>query len=466
MLREYPYVWRSMFIVIDLGISAFAFVGAYWLRFSAPLVDTIPTAHVPPIAAYYEVIPAVFVCLWITNNYFKLYHPRRISSFLDELLDIVKSNGLAVLLLMTFFFFNRSFSYARSVVVIFAFLNPLGISLFRMSVRGALRFLRARGYNLRRIIIVGTGQSAQALIHRLQRNPWTGMRIRGLLSCKDEMVGRKIHGIPVLGTVDAIDGLMRREPVDQVYIALPATRRRLIERLANHLSRQLIAVRLVPDIGWFFDHRQLADFEGLPVFSVLENRLRGWNAFSKRVMDFVLATVAIICCLPLFLVIAALVKLTSRGPIFYLQKRMGLDGRIFPILKFRTMRADAEERPSWTEPHDGRCTGFGSILRRTSLDELPQLFNVLLGQMSLVGPRPERPALIEQFRETLPRYMLRHQFKAGITGWAQVNGWRGNTSLRKRLQYDLYYLQHWSIWFDVKILALTLVRGLIHRNAY
>lgn len=471
MLREYHAVWRALFILLDLAVSLAAFAVAYGVRFGLPVIgrlfgDPSPPPPFPPLATYSQVLPILGLVLWITNSQFRLYRPRRTGSFVDEARDVCKSSLAAVVVLMTFFFFDRTYPYARSLVVIFALLHPTLAILMRLVLRGALRHLRSRGRNLRWVLIVGTGRTAQELMHRLRQNPWTGIRVRGLISRARALVGRRIHSVPVIGCVRDMDRLLDLFPSDQVYIAVPFSEKRLVEGLVKRLTERLVAVRIVPDVGYYVEPHHLSNFDGLPVLHVWENRLTGWNAFVKRSLDVALASLASIACLPLFLVIAALVKLTSPGPILYVQQRMGLDGRIFPILKFRTMRCDADRVEGWTLPEDERCTGFGRLLRRTSLDELPQLVNVLAGQMSVVGPRPERPVLIEKFRRTMPQYMLRHQVKAGMTGWAQVNGWRGNTSLRKRLQYDLYYARHWSIWFDLKILALTVMRGLVHRNAY
>ncbi len=466
MLREYHYVWRGAFIALDLSLSAAAFLLAYYVRFLPPVIAKYGPDVVPAFIEYVKVLPVLCVLHWSTNTYFHLYHPRRITSFLDEFADIVKSNVTTVLLLMTFFFFNRSFSYARTIVVIFAVLNPLTLMAFRMTLRSGLRLLRSRGYNQRHILILGTGRPAQALIHRLHRNRWTGLSISGLLSLGAERVGHHIHGVPVIGTVEDLEKVLDEHSVDQVYIAVNFRRRRRTEGIIKLLADRLVPVRIVPDVGALFSNQDLTDFDGLPVVSVWENRLCGWNAFSKRVLDVAIALLGLVGFLPVLLSIAGLIKVTSRGPIFFVQKRMSLDGSIFPILKFRTMLADAEERTGWTSRDDDRCTRLGRFLRRTSLDELPQLFNVLIGHMSLVGPRPERPVLIEEFRQSIPQYMMRHQIKAGMTGWAQVNGWRGDTSLRKRVQYDLYYLRHWSIWFDLKILLLTVLRGFAHRNAH
>jgi len=466
MLREYAFLWRSCFIFIDLSVSASVFLLAYWLRFSL-LAGFFPqNAEQAPFEGYLRALPAIYIILLITNSYFHLYHARRISKFVDEFIDIWKSNLMALLLLMTFFFLQRSFSYSRSTVVLFAVLNPFVVFLFRLAIRTALRLLRSRGYNLRTTLIIGTGRPAQALLHRLRRNTWTGMRVLGFVSASPGSAGKVIHGVPVVGHAAEIAEVLERHPVSQVFIALPLHKRRLIEQAILQLSESFVAIRMVPDLGFLLDHPITMDFDGLGIVDLWENHLSIWNAFAKRVLDLVIALAALLVLAPVLVGIALLIKLSSRGPVFYRQKRMGHDGQVFPMVKFRTMRVGVEDDTRFTQPGDKRCTAVGRLLRRTSLDELPQLFNVIAGHMSLVGPRPERPVFIEGFRKTMPRYMLRHKVKAGTTGWAQVNGWRGDTSLKKRLQYDLYYLRNWSLWFDLKILLITLFRGWTHRNAY
>jgi Undecaprenyl-phosphate glucose phosphotransferase len=273
----------------------------------------------------------------------------------------------------------------------------------------------------------------------------------------------------VLGTVDQSPTVVSRRQLNMVFIALPFEHYGAVEGLVKALSREIADVKIVPDV----DHvcrLELpgADLDGLAMLSAQASPLVGWNGLTKRTLDILLSLLVLALVSPLLLLIALLVRLTSKGPVLYKQDRMGYDGHTFSIYKFRTMTDDAEgdEPTRWTRAHDPRRTRLGIFLRKTSLDELPQFFNVLMGDMSIVGPRPERPALIEDFRNEVPLYMLRHKIKAGITGWAQVNGWRGNTSLRKRIQYDLYYLRNWSIWFDIWIILLTPFRGLIHKNAY
>jgi Undecaprenyl-phosphate glucose phosphotransferase len=479
LLRDHHGFWRAAFIATDLAVSAGVFLGSYVIRFGvdwAAVAASGPAfletwtgwlgTSTPPILPYIQALPALALVLWMTNSWFRLYQPRRTTSLASEVEGVIQSNCMALLLLVAFFFFNRPLPWPRSVFLIFAVLNPLAMVLLRLAVRTILRSIRARGYNLRHVLIVGTGRMAQELIVRLEAHAWTGIRIVGLIGKDERATGRRIHGIPVVASANETLAATRRLGIDYVYIALPGGDRELLERLVDELSQNFIAVRIVPDIGYWLAPHQLTEFEGLPVVSVWDNVPQGWEAILKRTLDIGVAILGLIICLPLFATIGGLVKLTSRGPIFYTQERMGLDGRIFRILKFRTMQVGSDEQPGFTRRDDDRCTKFGRWLRRTSLDELPQLLNVLVGNMSVVGPRPERPVLIEQFRKRFPYYMLRHQVKAGITGWAQVNGWRGESSLRKRLQYDLYYLRHWSIWFDVKIIAMTFLRGLAHPNAY
>jgi Undecaprenyl-phosphate glucose phosphotransferase len=467
MLHRHANFWRSLFILVDLSVSAGVFLAAYGLRFHSPVADWLPRfPEPPPLGAYLQVLPAIYAILFITNSYFRLYHPRRVSSFLQELADILKSNAMAIVLFMAFFFANRQFSYSRSIVAMFAVLNPAAVFLFRVAVRTGLRWLRTRGYNLRHVLIAGTGRPAQALLHRLRANPWTGFRVQGLASLTAGRVGTSIHGVPVLGTVDEIGRLLDEHRPHQVFIALPLHERKTIERILVELAERFVPVRLVPDIGSLLGSRVTTELDGIRIVNLWENHLSGWNAVSKRGLDILVAVAALVLLAPLLAAIAAAIKLAAGGPVLYVQTRMGHDGRTFPMLKFRTMREGSEDDTRFTRPGDARSTPIGRLLRRTSLDELPQLVNVLLGQMSLVGPRPERPVFIERFRRTIPRYMLRHRAKAGMTGWAQVNGWRGDTSLKKRLQYDLYYLHNWSLAFDLKILVITLLRGWRHRNAY
>jgi len=300
----------------------------------------------------------------------------------------------------------------------------------------------------------------------LRRRPDVGIRVLGLLSDKAETPG---VDAPRLGGLEDIRAVLDRQQVDIVFIALPHSEYPRLTSVLNEIGDDPVAIHFVPDVFGLASLRGgVEEFESIPFVHLRESPLYGWNRVAKRVLDLIVGGGALVLAAPVMLAIATALKLVSRGPVLYRQERMGLDGQRFRMLKFRTMRVDAEREtgPVWARPDDSRRTRLGAFLRRWSLDELPQLWNVLRGEMSLVGPRPERPSFVEEFRRRVPGYMLRHKVKAGITGWAQINGWRGQTSIEKRIEYDLYYIERWSLGLDLKILLLTFWSGFRNRNAY
>jgi Undecaprenyl-phosphate glucose phosphotransferase len=316
---------------------------------------------------------------------------------------------------------------------------------------------------------VGEGPAVDRLIERIDGFPELGLRVRGIVT-HDTSASVGVGGKPVLGHFPDIASIIEQVKADEILIALPWSQQDEVSRILELLKDETVDVRLVPDVHAYVTLGcEVEDFDGLPVVRINDSPLIGWYAAAKRLLDIVVSSVALLLLSPLLLTIAVVVKLTSGpGPVLYRQERMGLDGRTFQMLKFRSMRVDAEDKTGavWARESDDRRTLLGTILRKTSLDELPQLWNVLCGEMSLVGPRPERPVFVHQFRKEIPHYMLRHKVKAGITGWAQVNGWRGNTSLSRRIECDLYYIQNWSLALDLKILTLTLWKGFVNKNAY
>jgi Undecaprenyl-phosphate glucose phosphotransferase len=336
----------------------------------------------------------------------------------------------------------------------------------RRATWSSLRFLRRSGFNASLAVVVGTGRVARKTANALQQAGWTGMSVAGFV---EDQPNRRPSDLKILGATDELPELIKQHRIGHVFIALPLNRYHEARRVFDILSQHVVDVRLVvdaPDMAGL--SLTTTVLEGLTVVGLRESPHVGLNVLVKRAMDIVLSFLGLVVLAPVLALIAALVKLTSKGSVLYRQERCGFNGERFDMLKFRTMceDAEAESGPVWADAADPRRTAFGAFLRKTSLDELPQLFNVLLGDMSLVGPRPERPVFIEQFRRTIPNYMARHAVKAGMTGWAQVNGWRGNTSLRKRVQFDLYYISHWNPWFDIRILALTVMRALVDKNAY
>jgi Undecaprenyl-phosphate glucose phosphotransferase len=466
MLKQHAQFFKTFLILLDLALIAVSWVTAYYLRMSG--VGLPLHTESPSIVPYLWLLFPILVIWGVMFHVFDLYRPRRLGSRWAEFWTLLKANTLSVLVLVAVTFFLKQFEYSRLVILYFWGLNVVWIGVSRALFREGLRVLRRRGYNQRSALIVGAGQLGQRLVRALRSHPELGIRIEGLLTRRIEKLGTTFEGIPHLGTYQDLPQVLKTHPVDQVFLCLPLDSRAEAEAV-QHLQGTMLNVTIVPAIAELMTLRAEAEmFEGMPVITLQGTPLLGWNVVLKRLLDLVGGSLIFLLTAPLMLVLAAGVKLSSPGPILYRQTRMGLDGRAFEMLKFRSMRAKAEDEtgPVWAREHDQRRTGFGTFLRRTSLDELPQFINVLKGEMSIVGPRPERPEFIVRFCERIPQYMLRHKMKAGITGWAQVNGWRGNTSLEKRIEYDLYYIEHWSLWFDLKIMLLTLWKGFLHKHAY
>ncbi|HTO11790.1 MAG TPA: undecaprenyl-phosphate glucose phosphotransferase [Candidatus Binatia bacterium] len=462
MLKAHSRLFEQLAFVADLLLLAGLWLGAYWLRF-----HVFGHGDTPPLSGYALQLLPILVVWGLAFRAFDLYRPHRLGSYVSEWWDITKASTLGVLVLialMTFAF--RSYDYSRIVIGTFWITSIVGASFSRGILREALRFARRRGYNQRYAVVVGGGEPAAEVLRVLRRRRDTGIRVLGLLSDKREGEGT---GVPWLGGIEEIHSVLTSRQVDIVIIALPHSEYPRVTVVLNEIGDEPVDIDLVPDLFSLASLRGgVEEFESVPFIHLRESPLYGWNLVLKRTLDIGLGTLALAGALPAMAVIAAAVAVTSGRPVLYRQERMGLDGRRFAMLKFRTMGLDAEaiSGPRWATPDDPRRTPLGTFLRAWSLDELPQLFNVLRGDMSLVGPRPERPSFVEDFRRRVPRYMLRHKVKAGITGWAQINGWRGNTSIEKRIEYDLDYIARWSIGFDLKILLQTLWLGFRNRNAY
>jgi Undecaprenyl-phosphate glucose phosphotransferase len=404
-------------------------------------------------------------------RWFGLYSVTRGTQAMHEAVRVAQACTLSVLVFMSvaFLFWEKDYSFSRGVFFYFWVLAVGMLVAERLVLRQILAAFRARGYNLRHVLVIGSGELAETVAHKIAEHPGLGFMIRGFLAERASEVGRSICGFQVIGTYADVQTLLEHNGIDQVLIALPLESINSLEDILKRIGPSMVDIKIIPDIYRFISLRGgIEDFDGLPVVSLIDTPLGGWNDVLKRGVDVVLASALLVLLAPLLALIAVAIKLTSRGPVFYRQERMGLDGLTFQVWKFRTMEADAERETGavWASPADPRRTWLGGWLRRSSLDELPQLFNVLRGEMSLVGPRPERPVFIEEFRRNIPRYMLRHKVRAGMTGWAQVNGLRGNTSVEQRIRYDLYYIENWSLLLDLKILCLTLVRGFNNPNAY
>ena len=468
MLKRYHQLLVTLIFLVDVVVTVGALAAAFWFRFHSGIVPT--PKGVPQPEQYLRALPLCVLICTATYGWQRLYVPRRVDRIAAELLAIAKATAVTAMLMAAASFFYRSFEFSRAMLLFFCAFNVLFLSITRVSLRFALRQIRRMGWNLRHAVIVGCGRLGQSTADRLLKNPWTGIRIVGFFDDRATRVGKQVLGIPVLGNIDDVSRIVQERRIDHIYIALPIEEYPKIAAFLDTLSRTTtVDIRFVPDFPRLVSLKpQVADLDGLPIMSIRECPLLGWNQVLKRAVDIAFSAFVLLLLSPLFALIATLVKATSRGPVFYVQERMGYDGQIFKIFKFRTMRDNAERETgaTWATEDDPRRTRIGLLLRRTSLDELPQFLNVLRGEMSIVGPRPERPVFIQSFKENLPRYMMRHKIKAGITGWAQVNGWRGDTSLRKRLQYDLYYLENWSLWFDLRIMLRTVRVVFDQKNAY
>ncbi len=499
MLKRHSQIFEGMFTASDLLVVSCAWTLSYWIRFVSGYIPV--DKGIPPFVDYARMLIFVWLVWAFVFRRFNLYRPMRGVGRWHEVWLLIRANAFSVLLLLaaTYLFREKSVPFSRLVFVIFWALATISTIVSRMLIRSFLRAMRRRGYNMRYALIVGSGKLAERLSARMSVHPEYGIELVGCLAGDPAQVSGRGHTSPgkgggrdgtalralnlspdeamrgeadshlrILGTYADLPGFLESGQIDQVIIAMPLCDHDKLEAVIHSIGDSMVDVRIVPDVHQFIQlGSQVEEFDGLPVVSLASTPLSGINRVTKRILDLILGVVILIFALPLMGLIALLIRAFSRGPILFTQERVGLDGETFKIYKFRTMYVDAERRGAqFAVRNDPRVTPIGRVLRRLSLDELPQLFNVIRGQMSLVGPRPERPVFINEFRRHVPKYMLRHKVQAGMTGWAQVNGWRGNTSIERRIEHDLYYIEHWSVLLDLKILFLTLTRGIRDRNAY
>ena len=464
MLKAHSRLLEQVMLAGDLLLVGASWLGAYAVRFY--VIGPPLRSAIPPLEPYLLMLVPILVVWGMAFRAFGLYRPRRIGSRLSEMTDIAKASSIGALVLvavMTFAF--REYEYSRVVIVYFWALSISLVSFSRSVFREALRVARRHGYNLRFALVVGASEIAETVIRRLRARPDVGIQVLGLVGDGKCPVG----GVPWLGGYADLGTVLATRSVDHVVLALPHEDYGRLPGLLDAIGDEPVTIHVVPDLFRFASLRGgVEEFEGVPFIHLRESPLHGWNRVAKRAFDVAFSLGVLVALAPVLAALAVAVRLSSRGPVLFRQERMGLDGQRFGMLKLWTMRVDAEAQsgPVWASAEDPRRTAIGPFLRRFSLDELPQFVNVLRGEMSVVGPRPERPVFVERFRQTVPGYMLRHKVKSGITGWAQVNGLRGNTSLEKRIQYDIEYIERWSVWLDIKIIVMTVVRVLVDRNAY
>jgi Undecaprenyl-phosphate glucose phosphotransferase len=484
MVKHQTRLVAAMFVLVDVLCTNLAWVLAYFLRFhSDAVLGVVPAVKgVPDLSRYLILIP-LLTLLWPAVMYFHgLYQVKRGRSRIDEffaiLFSVLIASALtlgATLYLRVYHFYQPEkaplWEYSQAVFAIFIVADVALLNLGRSALRRYLQRMWAAGHNVRRVVVAGAGDLGRMVAETLLAHRELGYQVVGFLDDRPRAPGHA--GLPVLGTLDQAMAVCDQKHADQLYVALPLEDHAKLLKLSKSVGNECVDIKVVPDLVQYATIKAaLEDLDGIPIITLNEVPLRGWNSMVKRVMDVVLGSAALLfltLVVPIFPAIWLLIRLRGgKGPVLLRQERMTLDGKTFEIFKFRTMVEEAERDtgPIWASPEDPRRTKVGIWLRRFNLDEFPQLINVVLGDMSLVGPRPERPPFVQQFKERIPQYMLRHRVKSGITGWAQVNGWRGNTSIEKRIEYDLYYIENWSLLLDIKILILTLLRGFGQKHAY
>lgn len=429
---------------MDAGIIGAAYFFSWYLRFKSGFF--VQDVGVLPAKTYFSALFLIIPGYLLLYSIFQLYMPRRVKSYRKELMDIIRANGIGFMIFILVLYFIKQEHFSRQMLCIFFFINISLEFASRYLIRTILWKMRKQGLNQKHILMIGESQMAEQYMDRLRENPKWGYQVFAHL--KDE---------------EKLERILEGNELDEVVIALRAEDYGKLERIVDVCEKAGVHTKMIPDFGNVISTRPyIEDVQGIPVIHVRRvplNIMR--NRAAKRAVDLIGATVAIILFSPVMLLTVLVVALTEEGSVIYRQERVGLHNQVFYMYKFRSMimQDEEEEKTEWSTRNDPRITPVGKLIRRTSIDELPQLFNVLKGEMSLVGPRPERPQFVQKFRDEIPRYMVKHQVRPGMTGWAQINGYRGNTSIEKRIEYDLYYIENWTMVFDMKILILTIFKG-------
>ncbi len=467
MIKDNQKLFNRLHVLLDALAVAGSYMLAWYLKFEGPFseegIGVLPMSFY--FSALYFIVPG-FICLYYS---YKLYTPKRSQTLEKEILDIIKVNLTGVAGIMICIFTLKIEDFSRGLVGIFFVLNIVITLAFRIILRTSLRYARKRGYNLKYILLVGYSRAAEEYINRINANPQWGYVVRGILD-NHVPAGTMYRGVKVLGTIENLEVVLPLSQLDEIAVTLSLADYDSLERIVSLCEKSGVHTKFIPDYNSLIpNHPYTEDLMGLPVINIryvpLTNTL---NRILKRLVDIIGSLIGLILLSPLLLLLAVLVKISSRGPVIFRQERVGLHNKNFWMYKFRSMEVQTEEKEKagWTVKNDPRVTRVGRWMRKTSLDELPQLWNILRGDMSIVGPRPERPQFVERFKEEIPRYMIKHQVRPGLTGWAQVNGYRGDTSIRRRIDCDLYYIENWSMTFDIKIMFMTLFKGVANENAY
>lgn len=467
MIKSNQQLLNRIHVVLDALIIILSYLLAYYIRIESSIFPEVAQGL---SLRYYLIALAFLVPFYLVlYDVFKLYVSKRLQGRKRELANLIKANSIGIIVFIVVLFFLEWTHFSRQMMFIFYCINIVLGTLERNVLRAILKSLRAKDYNLKHILLVGYSRAAEGYIDRLKENPDLGYRIHGILD-NIKSKGTEYRGISVMGKLSELADILEQNSLDEIVITLGLSEYDYLENIVAQCEKSGVHTKFIPDYNNIIPTKPYTeDFMGLPVINIRNVPLTSpGNKFIKRCVDIVLGVLAAILFSPIMLITAILVKCTSKGPIIYAQDRVGLHNRPFRMYKFRSMEVQREqdEKGKWTQKNDPRVTGVGKVIRRLSIDELPQLFNVIKGEMSLVGPRPERPFFVEKFKEEVPRYMVKHQVRPGMTGWAQVKGYRGDTSIRKRIECDLYYIENWTLGLDIKIMFLTIFRGFINKNAY
>ncbi len=456
-------------VITDGVMIAIAFLIAYGIRWQSAQADK--SINLGGLSTYFGLLIVQIMAISIVMFWAQLYHQARAVSRVDEFYAVFGAVSIGMMMsvaVSTLLFKNLELDFPR-VLIIYSWLLTIVLVMIGRLIYHAVQWrLQARGIGRDRALIVGTGDIGRLVLEKIKGSPHLGYEVIGFVHKNGETEPTSVLGVPVLGNADDLSRLIDERHIDEVIIALPEASDDEMLALISKCSKASLSIKVFPDVFQIIATQvTIDDLGGLPLLSVRDVRQRGWRVTVKRLMDVTLSAIGLVFISPLLFIMSILIKLESPGPVFYVQERMGLDAIPFMMIKFRSMRQDAEaDGPGWTTPDDPRRTKLGAFIRKANVDELPQLINVLIGDMSLVGPRPERPVYVDQFRRTIPRYMERHKEKAGLTGWAQVNGLRGDTSISERTKYDLWYIENWSLLLDIKILIRTALRMFTDKNAY
>ena len=466
MIEDNQKFLNRIHVLADACVIVVSYLLAWFIQFHILVQEGIGKLSFSTyMSALIFAIPGYLLLYYAFN----LYTSKRVQGRRLEIGNVVKANTIGMLVFIGVLYLIDQKDFSRRMIVMFYAINICLEVLMRSFIRIALVNIRRKGMNLKHVILVGYSRATEEYIDRVKQNPQWGYLIRGVLDDKVEP-GTMYKGIKVIGRIDNLMVILPENRLDEIAITLGLNEYYKLEHIVSLCEKSGVHTKFIPDYNNIIPTKPYTeDLLGLPVINIRHVPLSNtFNMMVKRVIDIIVTVFAIILFSPILLITSIVVKLTSPGPLIFKQERVGLNKRHFSMYKFRSMEVQKEskEKAGWTVKNDPRITGFGKFIRKTSIDELPQLFNVLKGDMSLVGPRPERPQFVEKFREEIPRYMVKHQVRPGMTGWAQINGYRGNTSIKRRIEYDLYYIENWTVGLDIKILILTIFKGFINKNAY